>query len=110
MLTIQEKTVAVDPSWLQLLERLGLPIFLILFGCAIVWKLLPHVVDWFKANAASAKVVAEAVPDMKQSLHKIANEGQNKIDAIDSRTAVIEQRTSRLEQQQDAILDRLPAK
>lgn len=100
----------MDPSWLQLLERLGLPIFLILFGCAIVWKLLPHVVDWFKANATSAKVVAEAVPDMKDSLHKMANEGQRKLDSIDTRTSVIEQRTSKLEEQQHEILARLPAK
>lgn len=100
----------LDPSWLQLLERLGLPIFLILFGCAVVWKLLPHVVDWFKTNSESAKAVAEAVPNMKQSLQKIANEGQEKINAIDSRTAVIEQRTSRLEQQQEVILERLPHK
>lgn len=99
-----------DPSWLQLLERLGLPLFLILFGCAIVWKLLPHVIDWFKANASSAKVVAEAVPDMKDSLHRMANEGQRKLDSIDMRTSVIEQRTSKLEEKQDEILLRLPVK
>lgn len=107
----QDKSVVLDdPSWLTLLERLGLPIFLILFGCAIVWKLLPHVIDWFKANATSAKVVAAAVPDMKESLHKMANDGQRKIDAIDSRTSIIEQRTSKLEEKQDEILARLPHK
>lgn len=106
----QETPAPMDPSWLQLLERLGLPLFLILFGCAIVWKLLPHVVEWFKANTASAKVVAEAVPDMKDSLHKLANDGQRKLDAIDSRTSVIEQRTSKLEEMQHEILVRLPAK
>lgn len=107
---MQDQPTAVDPSWLQLLERLGLPLFLILFGCAIVWKLLPHVVDWFNSNAASAKAVTEAMPDMKDSLHKMANEGQRKLDLIDARTSVIEQRTSKLEDQQHDILARLPVK
>jgi hypothetical protein len=94
---------SADPSWLQLAERLGLPIFLILFGCMIVWKLLPHVIDWFKESTASAKVVKEAVPDMKDALTKMANEGQQKLTSIDARTVLLEQKANE-------ILLRLPPK
>lgn len=97
----------MDPTWLNLLERLGLPIFLILFGCAIVWKLLPHVFEWFKTSTHSAAVVAEAVPDIRESLHKMANENQQKLDAIDARTATIEARTARLERQQEELITKI---
>lgn len=89
----------VDPSWLQLLERLGLPIFLILFGCAIVWKLLPYIIEWFKQGTISARIVAEAVPDMKESLQKMASIGstnQAKLDKIDERTAAIEHKADQI--------------
>lgn len=100
---IAQDITAADPSWLQFLERLGLPVFLILFVCMIVWKLLPHVIEWFKTSTNSAKVVAEAVPDMKDSLSKMANDGQRKLEAIDARTVVLEQKTTE-------ILQRLPAR
>ena len=95
----QQATEHVDPSWLQLLERLGLPIFLILFGCAIIWKLLPYVIEWFKQGTISARIVAEAVPDMKDSLQKMAGMGstsQAKLDRIDERTVAIEQKADQL--------------
>jgi len=69
----QQATEVSDPSWLQLLERLGLPIFLILFGCAIIWKLLPYVIEWFKQGTVSARTVAEAMPDVKVSLQRMAD-------------------------------------
>lgn len=78
-----------DPNWLQLLERLGLPIFLILFACLVAWKLLPHVIDWFKQQTTSAKVVADAVPDMKASLAKMADGTGDKLDSIERRTQEI---------------------
>lgn len=88
--------VAADPSWLNLLERLGLPVFLILFGCMILWKLLPHMIEWFKTSILSQKAVAAAVPEIKESLEKLANEGQSKLHDIDARTK--------------EILERLPAR
>lgn len=94
----------IDPTWLQLLERLGLPIFLILFGCAIVWKLLPYVLEWFKQGTVSARIVAEAIPDMKDSLHKMAQAtvvGEHRLQSIEQRTGVLEKHT-------EEILRRLP--
>lgn len=85
---------STDPAWLQLLERLGLPIFLILFACLVVWKLLPYVIEWFKAQTTSAKAVADAVPDMKASLSKMADGMQDKFDAIERRTQEILARLS----------------
>lgn len=87
-------TQVADPNWLQLLERLGLPIFLILFGCMVAWKLLPHIIEWFKQQTASAKVVADAVPDMKESLAKMADGTQDKLDTIERRTQEILARMS----------------
>ena len=87
-------------TWVDFIERLGLPIFIVLFLCAIVWKLLPHVIDWFKQSTESAKVVGDSIPDMKDSLHKIANDGQQKLEVIDRRTEGLERDTQ-------AILQRL---
>lgn len=87
-----------------MLERLGLPVFLVGFICAVVWKLLPYVIEWFKQGTLSAQIVAEAVPDMKDSLHRMANAtilGEQKLAAIDARTAEIEKNTER-------ILSKLP--
>jgi hypothetical protein len=92
-------TPSADPAWLQLLERLGLPIFLILFGCAVVWKLLPYVLEWFKQGTASARIVAEAVPDMKDSLHKLAHAamaGETRLQHIEQRTVVLERHTEEI--------------
>jgi hypothetical protein len=94
----------LDPAWLQLLERLGLPIFLILFGCAVVWKLLPYVLEWFKQGTVSARIVAEAVPDIKDSLHRMAGSaamGEQRLNQIEQRTVVLERHT-------EEILRRLP--
>lgn len=95
---------AMDPAWLQLMERLGLPIFLILFGCAVVWKLLPYVIEWFKQGTISARIVAEAIPDMKDSLQKMATSAV----AGEHRLQNIEQRTMTLERHTEEILRRLP--
>jgi len=95
---------SMDPAWLQLMERLGLPIFLILFGCAVVWKLLPYVLEWFKQGTISARTVAEAVPDIKDSLHRMASSavaGEQKLQSIEQRTLTLEKHT-------EEILRRLP--
>jgi hypothetical protein len=97
----------MDPSWPQLLERFGLPVFLIVFGCLIVWKLLPHVIEWLKTASAAQSVVVNSVPDIKEALQKIANEGQAKLEAIYTRTEVMEKKLDRLETQQDQMLERL---
>ena len=94
----------LDPAWLQLLERLGVPIFLILFGCAVVWKLLPYVLEWFKQGTVSARIVAEAVPDIKESLHRMAGNAATG----EQRLTSIEQRTVTLERHTEEILRRLP--
>lgn len=87
----------LDSAWVGYLERLGLPLFLILFGCLIIWKLLPHVIDWFKSATGSHNAVASAVPDIKESLRKLADEGNEKLDLIDRRTQTIELRTAAIE-------------
>jgi hypothetical protein len=95
----QNSAATPEPGWLTLLERLGLPIFLILFGCMIIWKLLPYVIEWFKTQTASAAAVKEAVPGIKSSLEKMAegtSGNQDKLEAIDRKT--------------NEILQRLPAK
>lgn len=92
-------TSMLEPTWLDLLERIGLPVFIIVFMCAVVWKLLPYVVEWFKQGTASAQIVAEAIPDMKESLHRMANStvlGEQKLQAIDARTVEIEKNTERI--------------
>lgn len=96
MIQNPQAPTVTDPSWLQLLERLGLPVFLILFGCMIVWKLLPYMIEWFKTSILSQKAVAQAVPEIEESLKKLANDGQTKLNDIDARTK--------------EILERLPAK
>ncbi len=108
-----------DPSWLTLLERLGLPVFLILFGCLVVWKLLPHVINWFVTQTKTAGIMSDSIPDIKESLHKLANEGQQTLKAIDERTKniqdhqktleVVDQRTKLIEDRLERIEDRLPA-
>ncbi len=84
-------------DWADVLERLGVPVFLILFGCLIVWKLLPHVINWFTSATKSHGIVADAVPEIRDSLKKLANEGNVKLDAIDRRTQVIETRMESIE-------------
>jgi hypothetical protein len=81
----------IEASGLSLVERLGVPIFLVLFICAIIWKLLPHVVAWFQASIKSQDVIIEAVPDMRESLHRLANDGQKTLDIIDRRTQKMEE-------------------
>lgn len=81
-----------------------MPIFLILFGCAIVWKLLPYVLEWFKQGTVSARIVAEVIPDMKDSLHKMAQAtvvGEHRLQSIEQRTGILEKHT-------EEILRRLP--
>lgn len=84
-------------DWADVLERLGVPVFLILFGCLIVWKLLPHVIAWFTSATKSHGVVAEAIPEIRDSLKKLANDGNEKLETIDRRTQVIETRTESIE-------------
>ena len=101
---VNAEVSAIDPAWLQLMERLGLPIFLILFGCAVVWKLLPYVLEWFKQGTVSARAVADAVPDIKDSLQRMASSavaGEQKLQSIEQRTVTLEKHT-------EEILRRLP--
>lgn len=89
----------LEPTWLDLLERIGLPVFLVVFMCAVVWKLLPYIIEWFKQGTMSAQIVAEAIPDMKESLHRMANAtviGEQKLQSIDARTVEIEKNTERI--------------
>ena len=100
----EHANTVLDPTWLNIMERIGLPIFIVLFICAVVWKLLPYIIEWFKQGTASAQIVAEAIPDMKESLHRMANAtviGEQKLQAIDARTVEIEKNTER-------ILSKLP--
>jgi len=96
MLSLLQNT---DPTWLTILERLGLPIFLVLFICAVAWKLLPHVVEWFKQGTVSAKIVADAIPDMRESLHQMAQStliGEEKLKTIEQKADQIHRNTEQI--------------
>ena len=100
---IMDTELIQDPTWLQMIERLGLPLALIVFGCAVVWKLMPHVIEWFKAGTATARSVAEAMPTVKDSLNRLANSAQ----VGEVHLAAIDKRTQEIESKADQILSKI---
>ena len=71
--TIIEEAQTDSSFWIDLIERMGLPLALIFFGCLLVWRLHPHVIEWFKESTNSMKVLSLAVPQMQDSLRKVAD-------------------------------------
>lgn len=61
------------PMWTEVIERFGVSVLLILFGCLIIWKLLPHVIRWIKTSTAQSEAVSESVPRLERSLEDIAD-------------------------------------
>lgn len=80
----------MESSWITFIERLGLPIFLILFCCAIIWKLLPHVIAWFTASTKTAQLVADSIPGIRDSLATLADQTPSHIQSIDLRLQILE--------------------
>lgn len=70
---------------MDVLERLGLPVFLVLFLCALVWKLWPHLIEWFKKSTEQSEIVSEAIPSIKDSLQKMAQQGQETMNRIEAK-------------------------
>lgn len=83
-------------TWQGLLERHGISVFLVLFMCAVIWKLLPHMIEWFKTTTHQAEVVSEAVPDIRISLKAMAQNNEAKLNCIEARTGRLEEKTERI--------------
>ncbi len=85
------------PLWTQVIDTFGVPVFIVLFGALIIWKLLPHVVDWVKTSTRQAEIVGQAVPRIERNLETIAD-GSKHIEAV-------AEAASRTEQKTDAVLE-----
>lgn len=89
---------SVLPVWVEVVDRFGIAAFLIIFGVLVIWKLLPHVITWFKASTRQATTVNSAVPRIERNLEVIANEAQQ--------MKVVANTASRTEQNTDRLLDK----
>lgn len=91
-------------AWVYVVSNVGFPVGLLLFLCLVAWKLLPHIISWFKATTAQSHAVHDAVPEIKKSLASIATDaGGIKIlvargERLEGRMDSLEQRTKRIEQ------------
>jgi len=84
------------PAWTQFVDTFGVPAFLVLFGAAIFWKLMPHLIDWIKKSTHQADIVALAVPRIEKNLETIADGSKHMKDVAKS--------VSRTEEKTDAVL------
>lgn len=84
------------PLWTQLIDTFGVSVLLVMFGLLVFWRLMPYIVDWFKASIAQANIVSTAVPRIEKNLDTIA-EGSKHIE-------VVAAAASRNEKKADAVL------
>ena len=68
--------------------------------CAIVWRLLPYLVEWFKTSTKQSEVIIEAIPDIRESMKLMAHNNEDKLNCIEART-------QRLEETTDQILEKI---
>lgn len=99
-----------EHSWISIVNNVGVPITILVFGGLVVWRLLPHVVKWLVASTEQSHMVSEAVPGIQKSLESVAKDA-NQLKAfvalgerVESRVKTIEERTQRLERTADETL------
>lgn len=99
--------IAADPlpAWLQIAERFGVSFLLLVFALLVAWKLVPHLIAWFKASIQSAHTVNDAVPRIEKNLEEIAK-GSKGMNSVAAATARTEQKTDRLLEQGARLQDR----
>jgi hypothetical protein len=116
MLAIVRDVQASPIPWLpDSLVNASLAVVIVFFLCALVWRVFPHLIEWLKAQAASHRAMADAIPEMRDSMKTIAA-GQGILANIDRKMdvlakAVTEMLEDRLAAIQDGVrelLERMP--
>jgi hypothetical protein len=91
-------------TWIQVVNNVGVPVSILVFFGLVAWKLVPHVITWFKATTAQSHMVSDAVPEIKKSLASIATDAGElkafvqRADRLEAHVETIAERTKRIEE------------
>lgn len=57
-----------ETDWMRAINQWGVPLALIVFGCALVWRSWPRLLDWFSGQIALTSTASERLPKIAESL------------------------------------------
>lgn len=68
-----------DPTWLVIVERFGVSTFLVMFVCAVVWRVTPHFVELIRKTTALVQRLDESVVEISKAVELVST----RIEAIE---------------------------
>jgi len=62
-----------SPTWILVIERFGISTFLVVFVCAVVWRVTPHLIELVRRVTGLVSSLDGSVEDIRRAMASISS-------------------------------------